>query len=141
MNILAKILVVFLLIYSTATAQEDKGQNVSIHIENLNSDKGHIYVSLYNTEDSFLGKGYKSSIVKIKNKSCSVTFEDVPNGIYAVSFFHDENENKKMDTNFLGIPKEDYGCSNNATGFMGPPKWEDAKFEIHNKSITQTITL
>jgi uncharacterized protein (DUF2141 family) len=46
-----------------------------------------------------------------------------------------------MDTNFLGIPKEDYGCSNNARGFMGPPKWKDAKFQINNKSIIQHIKL
>jgi uncharacterized protein (DUF2141 family) len=49
---------------------------------------------------------------------------------------HDENDNKKMDTNFIGIPKEDFGCSNNATGFMGPPKYEDAKFMLEeNKTI------
>jgi uncharacterized protein (DUF2141 family) len=55
--------------------------------------------------------------------------------------FHDENDNNKMDNNFLGIPIEDYGCSNNAKGFMGPPKWIDAKFEVSDKSIIQTITL
>lgn len=141
MNTLAKILVVLLLSYATATAQEEKGQTILVNIENLNSNNGHVYISLYNTEDSFLSKGYKSAIIDIENKSCSITFEAIPNGIYAISFFHDENENKKMDTNFMGIPKEDYGCSNNATGFMGPPKWEDAKFEVNNKSVTQTITL
>lgn len=41
-----------------------------------------------------------------------------------------------MDTNFFGIPKEDYGCSNNARGFMGPPKYDDAKFQLsENKTI------
>ena len=52
-----------------------------------------------------------------------------------------ENGNNKMDSNFLGIPKEDYACSNNAKGFMGPPKWEDAKFEVKNETINQTIKL
>ena len=69
-------------------------------------------------------------MVSIANNSCSITFEDVPEGIYAVSYVHDENDNGKMDTNFVGIPKEDYGCSNNAKGFMSAPKWEDAKFEL-----------
>ena len=41
-----------------------------------------------------------------------------------------------MDTNLFGIPKEDYGCSNNARGFMGPPKYNDAKFQLTgNKTI------
>ncbi|WP_052461176.1 DUF2141 domain-containing protein [Psychroserpens mesophilus] len=141
MNTLAKILVFFLLSHSLVNAQEQNGQEITVVIENLKSNKGHIYISLYNTEASFLGKGFKSTISRIENNSCTIKFENVPNGIYAISFFHDENENKKMDSNFLGIPKEDYGCSNNARGFMGPPKWEDAKFEINNTSITQTITL
>ena len=141
MNTLAKILVFFLLSHSLVNAQEQNGQEITVVIENLKSNKGHIYISLYNNEASFLGKGFKSTISRIENNSCTIKFENVPNGIYAISFFHDENENKKMDSNFLGIPKEDYGCSNNARGFMGPPKWEDAKFEINNTSITQTITL
>jgi uncharacterized protein (DUF2141 family) len=141
MNTLAKILVLLLINQTLVIAQEIKGHEITVKIENLNSNNGNIYISLYDTETSFLGKGFKSIISPIENKSCTITFKDVPNGIYAISFFHDENENKKMDTNFLGIPKEDYGCSNNAKGFMGPPKWEDAKFEVNNKSITQTITL
>lgn len=141
MNTLAKILVLLLINQTLVVAQEVKGHEITVNIENLNSNNGHIYISLYDTETSFLGKGFKSMISPIENKSCTITFKNVPNGIYAISFFHDENENKKMDTNFLGIPKEDYGCSNNAKGFMGPPKWEDAKFEINNESITQTITL
>ena len=44
--------------------------------------------------------------------------------------FHDENANGKIDRNFVGIPKEGYGTSNDAKGFMGPPKYEDAKFEL-----------
>ncbi|MNT83012.1 hypothetical protein D3C72_2228260 [compost metagenome] len=44
--------------------------------------------------------------------------------------YHDENNNGKLDKNFIGMPKEPVACSNNAKGFMGPPKYEDAKFII-----------
>lgn len=141
MSTLAKIIVFLVLSQTVVYAQDLKGPDITVNIENLDSNKGHIYTALYNSETSFLSKGYKSNISAIKNNSCTVVFKDVPKGVYAVSFFHDENENKKMDTSFLGIPSEDYGCSNNATGFMGPPKWDDAKFEVKNESITQTITL
>ena len=67
--------------------------------------------------------------------------KNVPDGTYAVSFVHDKNSNGKMDKNFMGIPKEDYGCSNNAKGFMGPPKWEDAKFELKGADKSITISL
>ena len=132
----------FLINISLGFSQENKSSNsVFVNISNLNSDKGKVFIAIYNSEKSFLGKGYKHIKAPVKNKSCKVVFKDIPNGTYAISMFHDENGNNKMDTNFMGIPKEDYGCSNNAKGFMGPPKWEDAKFKINNESTTQNIKL
>ena len=94
-------------------------------------------VGIYNKKESFLKKPIKSTIVKIENKKALILFTNLPKGIYAVSFVHDENDNKKMDTNFIGIPTEDYGCSNNATGFMGPPKYKDAQFILQEDKIIE----
>lgn len=141
MQHLIKIICFIIISTSFSFAQEVTGNTVTVTISNLENNEGKVFVSLYNSEDSFLGKGYKSTFSKIKNNGCEVVFKNVPNGIYAVSFFHDENDNNKMDTGMFGIPKEDYGCSNNAKGFMGPPKWEDAKFSIQNESVTQHIKL
>ena len=132
---------IFILFSQLLNAQTGSGQDITVKINNLESNKGKVYVAVYDSEGSFLNTGVKSTMSKIIGNSCEVTFENIPNGVYAISIFHDENDNNKMDSNFLGIPKEDYGCSNNAKGFMGPPKWEDAKFELKDKSITQTITL
>ncbi|WP_299334647.1 DUF2141 domain-containing protein [uncultured Psychroserpens sp.] len=141
MSTLVKIIIFFVLSHTVLNAQELKGQDIIVKIDNLDNNKGKVYVALYNSQDTFLDKGYKASFTYIENNSCEVVFKNVPNGIYAISMFHDENGNNRLDSNFLGIPKEDYGCSNNARGFMGPPKWKDAKFELHNKSVTKTITL
>lgn len=120
---------------SSSNAQEETF-NLTVNIAGINSDKGSLLVGIYKTEKSFLKKPFKSDIIKIKNKKSIVIFKNIPKGTYAVSFVHDENNNKKMDTNFIGIPKEDFGCSNNATGFMGPPKYKDAKFQLtENKTI------
>lgn len=124
-----------------SNAQQSTGNEVTVTILNIKSNNGKVLVALFNSEASFLNKGTKAAYSKIENNRSTVTFKDVPNGIYAISMYHDENDNNKMDTNFLGIPMEDYGCSNNAKGFMGPPKWEDAKFEINNQSINQHIKL
>ncbi len=141
MQTLIKILCLVIINISFTFAQTDKNPDITVNISNLNSNTGKVYVSIFDSESNFLNKGYKSLVTKIENKSCTVTFKNIPKGIYAISMYHDENDNNKMDSNFLGIPKEDYGCSNNARGFMGPPKWEDAKFEVNNKSITQNIKL
>ena len=126
---------------STINAQDESVSDITVVISNFDNNKGKAYIALYNSEASFLNKGIEATFTKIENNSCTVTFKGVPNGIYAISMFHDENDNNKMDTALFGIPKEDYGCSNNAKGFMGPPKWQDAKFQINNKSITQHIQL
>ena len=140
MNTLVKIFI-FILFSQVLSAQDIIGEDITVKINNLDSNKGQVYIALYDSQASFLRKGIKATRSQIENKSCEVIFKDVPQGTYAISIYHDENSNNKMDSNFLGIPKEDYGCSNNARGFMGPPKWKDAKFEVKNKSITQTITL
>ena len=102
----------------------------------MKSDKGSVYVALYKGKDSFLKKPYKGDIVNITDKKATVIFKDISTGVYAVSAFHDKNDNKKMDTNFIGIPKEPTGMSNDAKGFMGPPKYKDAKF-----SLTEDVIL
>jgi len=118
------------------TNAQEETFNLTVNVAGLNSNNGKLLIGVYSTKENFLKKQFKSDIIKIMDKKAIVTFKNIPKGEYAVSFVHDENDNKKMDTNFFGIPKEDYGCSNNATGFMGPPKYEDAKFQLtENKTI------
>lgn len=51
-------------------------------------------------------------------------------GTYAVAVFHDENNNHHLDTNFLGLPTEGYGFSNNAAISLGPPKFEAVRIAV-----------
>lgn len=130
------VLVLIFLVKSEISAQTETF-TLTIKVSGLKSNKGKLLVGLYNTKATFLKKQYKGRIVEIKNKKSEIIFKNIPKGEYAVSFIHDVNNNGKMDTNFLKIPKEDYGCSNNARGFMGPPKFNDAKFDFtSNKTIT-----
>jgi uncharacterized protein (DUF2141 family) len=67
-------------------------------------------------------------VEKIGKGTYKGSFE-IPPGTYAIGVYIDENENEKLDTNFFGIPKEQYGFSNNAKAF-GIPKFEAASFVI-----------
>lgn len=119
------------------TNAQKKTYALKVTITNLSSNEGTILFGVYKNKATFLKKTFKSDVLKIENNTATVVVKNLPEGEYAVSYVHDENDNKKMDTNFIGIPSEDYGCSNNATGFMGPPKYEDAKFLLkENKTIT-----
>ena len=120
----------FLLVfYSTPAimAQNSDGNSIEVEIVNIESGDGKMMIGLYDSEENWL----KSTVV----------FENVPYGTFAISSFHDKNDNGVLDTNFLGIPKEGIGSSNNAPARLGPPKWEDAKFAMNEKSIKQTIKL
>ncbi|WP_233899791.1 DUF2141 domain-containing protein [Tenacibaculum piscium] len=128
---ISKIILIFAFFFSNiAIITSQEKHTLTLGFEGMKSSKGNLYIALYNAEKSFLKTPFKGVIVKIIAKKASAEITNIPTGTYAVSVFHDENENEKMDTNFLGIPKEPTGISNNAKGFMGPPKYKDAKFDI-----------
>jgi uncharacterized protein (DUF2141 family) len=70
-----------------------------------------------------------------------VTVPDLPPGRYAVAAYVDNNRNGKQDKNFLGVPKEDYGFSNEARGRFGPPDFAEAAFDIGDNAVSKTIHL
>lgn len=109
---------------------------VELTIKGIEKVQGSILVAVYNNEESFMKKRLTSKKIKITGKEVSLVFEDVAPGDYAITTFHDENDNNKLDTNFLGIPNEPYGFSNDAMGSFGPPSFEKAKVKVDgNKKL------
>ncbi|MFB9076825.1 DUF2141 domain-containing protein [Flavobacterium procerum] len=108
--------------------------NLTVSVSGLKNSNGIVKVGLYNSEGTFLKTTYKSQVSEIKDNEATVTFVGVPAGEYAISTFHDENNNGILDKNMMGIPSEDYAASNNAKGFMGPPSYQDAKFSVSGNS-------
>src|SRR5688572_14316142 len=88
----------------------------SLLIENLDKRNGKLYIGWYNQAGDFRkpDKAVLKKIVAVTgSEAVSVLFENVPPGTYAIALFLDENDNGKIDTNFIGIPREKYGFSNN----------------------------
>lgn len=118
----------------TAKAQEQELVKVTVTIENVLNDNGLILVSLHN-EDTFMkGAGVIDLADEAKKGEVTLTFENVKPGTYAVMVLHDENENNRMDFESNGMPKESYGMSGNAM-VMGPPTFNDAKFEVASEDL------
>ena len=65
----------------------------------------------------------------------------IPFGEYAIKAFHDEDRDDEIDMNFLGIPVESYGFSNNVRGIFGPPSFDKAKFLFNVDSLAIEIKL
>ena len=66
----------------------------------------------------------------IKQKQLSLVFDRIPAGTFAISVFHDENNNNAMEKTFIGMPKEGWGMSRDAKPGMGPPSFEDARLTL-----------
>ncbi len=121
------------LIAAQSSAASDA--DTKVKLEGIKSDKGSVIVYLYESEDGFptdLSKGKKiNQSIKASTEPIFFSVENLVEGKeYALAVFHDENDNGKFDTNFLGIPKEGVATSNNAKGRFGPPKFNDAKFKF-----------
>src|SRR5574343_388742 len=83
---------------------------LTVGIEQLRNNNGKLLLEL-NTDKEEVIKGFAGTIAE--NKSV-VVINDLKPGKYSFKYFHDENNDEKLNTNFMGIPKEGYGFSNNA---------------------------
>ncbi|GAO41355.1 DUF2141 domain-containing protein [Flavihumibacter petaseus] len=120
------------------------GTTQTLQISNLDKKKGKVYIAWYISQDGFLTreKAVLHKIVPVdKQDSITVTFDGVKDGTYAVSIFLDQNDNGKLDTNGLGIPKEDYGFSNNVLPMTRAATFEESKFDVKGKDGSRSIRL
>ena len=101
--------------------------SLEMEINNLESNKGPIYIRILDENENPVIVGTSPVI----NYSSEISFDSISAGKYAIQFFHDENENQKMDFNLIGIPKEKFGSSNDVKPILGPPKFEKMLFEIY----------
>jgi uncharacterized protein (DUF2141 family) len=126
----------------TTVGKKDVG-DLTVVIDGFKNDKGDVRVALSNSKKNFKSKdrdAFRKDFARIKDRKAKLVFKDIPFGEYAIRLFHDKNGNGKLDKNFLGIPKEDYGFSNNTGGKSGPLKYEKAKFDF-KESMTIEITI
>ena len=91
----------------------------------------------------FLGAGraLRVASVAIRNGAATAVFDAVPPGRYAVQAYHDENNNGRLDRNFLGIPSEPYGFSNNARSATRAPTYDEAAFTLAAAAMTVDIRI
>jgi uncharacterized protein (DUF2141 family) len=113
--------------------------DLTIEVSGITPDRGRIYVAVYDRADSFpiSGRQLVGQILDPTARHLTAHFKDLPPGQYAAVVFQDFNGNGKLDKNFLGIPKEPYGFSNDARGSAGPPKFSDASVTLSPDGTTK----
>ncbi len=108
---------------------------LDITITGFKNNAGSTLVYLHKQSSSFPFPASPEDAVSIRTEkitaqSAQLTFNNLKPGRYAVSIIHDENGDGKLQSNFIGIPEEGVGVSNNVHGHFGPPSYDDASFTL-----------
>lgn len=115
--------------------------DLEVSIANVRSAAGRLTVSLYGSADSFLKTPIRVASAVAAQGETRVVFKDIAVGDYALSVYHDENGNGKLDRGSMGLPAEPYGFGNDALGEMGPPSFEKARVAVTASGASTTVTL
>jgi uncharacterized protein (DUF2141 family) len=127
-------------------AQSTGTATLTVRVIGARNTKGKIRAALFRGTEGFPNDASRAvhtqaADIDPQTSSAQIVFTDLPAGVYAVSVFHDENMNQKLDKNFVGVPKEGYGASNNPKKKMGPPSFEETKFELSGSEQSLEIKL
>ncbi len=113
---------------------------MNLQINRIKEIKGALFVALHNSGETYLSKKsepFRYTVAEVTQQgSQQIHLCDVQKGQYAISIFQDENRNGKLDANFIGIPKEPYGFSNNMKKML-PPTFEEALFEYKDDKVVE----
>ena len=126
--------IIFLYIALFTGFFSNNNPELTINISNIKILKGEIIIGIFNTNKDFLKEGVaiRNYTIEVNGNNASLIIKDLPKGDYAISLYHDENSDNKCNRNFLGIPKEGYGFSNNVRPKFSAPSFEECKFSLVN---------
>ena len=117
--------------FYAAPAFSEPSSTVLIEVAGFKNMRGTLNCRLFtNAADFPDGEGIVTLRVPITGPNTSCSFSNVEPGTYAIAVVHDENGNGKLDKNFVGVPSEGYGVSNNKTYALSAPKWDESTFTL-----------
>lgn len=125
-----------------ATGANEATDNASLIIElqGMKSDEGVVVYAVWQGPEGWLEDGaIREGSVRVVDGAGIVRLDGLAYGEYAVSAYHDRNGNGELDTGLFRIPKEPIGTSNDAKARFGPPKYEDAAFQVDRPEVTISI--
>lgn len=128
--------------FSGERLREIKG--IYLEVEGIERVEGNIGILVFSNKDGFPKSAEKAVLkleVKVTSNRMKIELNNLPYGDYAFSIIHDINSNKEMDVNFIGIPKEPYGFSNNPSTFIGIPNFKEALVSFTEIQRSTTIKL
>lgn len=136
---------ILIVLVGTVSSAQPSQPGIHVEILGIRNSIGAVACALFEAPEGF-PTGYlrfASNIMMVKVRATKATcdFENIAPGTYALAVIHDENRDGELQSNWMGVPKEGYGFSNDAKGSLGPPSFEAASFSYNGQSLKMTIAL
>lgn len=105
---------------------------LTVKTEHIQLVQGFLQMGLFNHPEGFLepGSEFRVAEVPVDSTSVLVIFDSLPEGIYGISLYHDLDSSATINKNFIGIPTEPWGISNDVWHLLSAPKWKEARFNL-----------
>jgi uncharacterized protein (DUF2141 family) len=103
-----------------------------VKVEKVSPRGGDIRLALYdaNSWPNDAADPVIDAVVPARPSETIVVLKGLRPGTYGAKLFQDANRNGKFDMNWLGLPEEKYGFSNDARPLFSEPGFDAAKFEL-----------
>ncbi|MEO6075173.1 MAG: DUF2141 domain-containing protein [Dokdonella sp.] len=133
---------VALLVLAAATSSTTQAADLIVNVTGVREHKGVLSLAVYDSAAAWDGDGKTVAADRKTPDADQVRFRftDLPAGKVAVMAMHDENGNGKLDSNFMGMPTEGYGFSNNPK-VMRKAHFDEAAVEVGETPTTITLKL
>lgn len=129
----------------TDAASEKAAGTARIHVAGLRSDSGQVVCTLFSSPQGYPGddnsQNTRTTTAKIIGRTAVCNFPGLAAGTYAAVVFHDENSDRSFNRNWIGMPKEGYGFSNNVFPMFRAPTFEEAGFRCSGGTINLKVRI
>ena len=108
---------------------------MTVEVENVRTAQGVVGVLVFTTAQGWpeqFSAALRAEATAAHTGGVEITLPDLPAGDYAVVALHDENANQQLDRNWLGVPVEQWGMSNNPPYRFAAPSFEAARFRLEH---------
>lgn len=116
---------------ATSAQVDQSGSTLTLHVrmKGFENTDGEAGVAVWNAARGFpeeIEHAVATTYVTIQDGAAVARFDQLEPGRYAITVYHDKNDNRRFDKNWLGMPKEDWGVSNNVRPRLRAPRFTEA---------------
>ena len=120
---------------ATSAQVDQSGSTLTLHVrmEGFENTDGEAGVAVWNAARGFpeeIEHALAATYATIQDVVAVAGFGQLEPGSYAITVYHDKNDNRRFDKNWLGMPKEDWGVSNNVRPRLRAPRFDEARLDL-----------